>query len=454
MRNENHILAEDRVGHLLVKLSTPAMVGMFVMALYNLVDTIFVGRGVGPLAIAGITIVFPIQMLVMAIAMMLGIGGASLISRSLGAQNYERANRTFANVIFTVVIFGLSMATLGNIFIDQLLRIFGATGTILPYARDYARIILLGTVFFSFSMTSNNVVRSEGRATVAMMTMLISAILNIILDPIFIFGLGWGIKGAAAATVISQVATVIYLIYYFSCGKSSLQLRWRNFRLSRKLMSEVVAVGSPSLIRQISGSVMVVIMNNTLKVYGGDLSIALFGIMHRMLMFFSMPMFGIAQGLQPITGYNYGAKRFNKARRVLKLSTRATTIIALTGTVFLLLFPVSFLTIFTDNQELIDMGRRAIRIFVLGLPLMGFQVVGATMFQAIGKAKQALFLTVSRQFVLMVLVLILPRVVQLDGIWMTFPITDLIFFFVTLGLYRPQMREFEQLTLDTQLEGA
>lgn len=450
MKKNNHVLAEERVGRLLIKLSTPAMVGMFVMALYNLVDTIFVGRGVGSMAIAGITIVFPIQLLVMAIAMMIGIGGASVISRALGAEDYEKANTAFGNVLLTIVIFGFSLALLGNIFIDKLLELFGASDTVLPYARDYAKIILLGTVFFSFSMASNNVIRSEGRAKVAMTTMLISAILNIILDPIFIFGFKWGIKGAAAATVISQVVTVLYLLYYFFSGKSSLTLHLHNLRIKGAIMREIVAVGSPSLIRQLSASALVVVINNTLRVYGGDVSIALFGIMHRMLMFVSMPLFGIAQGMQPIVGFNYGAKRYDKARRVLALSIKATTIIATVGAILLLSFPGAIIRVFTNDPQLTVLGVPAVRIFILALPLFGFQVVGSTLFQAIGKAKQALFLTVSRQVVLMTLVLILPRLLDLTGVWLTFPITDLLFFFVTLSLYLPQIREFDRKMLSLQ----
>ncbi|MBU0713162.1 MATE family efflux transporter [bacterium] len=420
------------------------MVGMFVMALYNVVDTIFVGRGVGAMAIAGITIVFPIQLLVMAIAMMVGIGGASVISRALGAGDYEKANTTFGNVLLSIVIFGFSLALLGNIFIDELLALFGASDTILPFARDYAQIILLGTVFFSFSMASNNVIRSEGRAKVAMTTMLISAILNIILDPIFIFGFKWGIKGAAAATVISQVVTVLYLIYYFCSGKSSLTVHFRNLRLNRLIMREIVAVGSPSLIRQLSASALVVVINNTLRVYGGDFSIALFGIMHRMLMFVSMPLFGIAQGMQPIVGFNYGAKRYDKAKRVLALSNKATTIVSTVGAIVLFLFPKAIISVFTNDPEIIRMGIPAVRIFIVALPVFGFQVVGSTLFQAIGKAKQALFLTVSRQVFLITLILILPRLYGLTGVWMTFPATDILFFFVTLWLYLPQIRKFDR----------
>lgn len=440
----NHILADDRVGRLLVSLSTPAMIGMFVTALYNVVDTIFVGRGVGPMAIAGITIVFPIQMVVMAVAIMIGIGGASVISRALGSGDFEKANTTFGNVLLSIVVFSATLAFLGNLFIDQLLALFGASKTVLPYARDYARIILLGTVFYSFAMSSNNVIRSEGRAKVAMTTMLFSAILNIILDPIFIFVFKWGIKGAAAATVISQMATVFYLVYYFQSGKSSLTLHLRNLRWRKAIMREVVAVGSPSLLRQLSTSVLVIVVNNTLRVYGGDFSIALFGIMHRMLMFVHMPLFGIAQGMQPIVGFNYGARRFDKAKRVLALSIKASTAVSVAGLCLLFAFPGEIISIFTNNAELIRMGIPAVRIFIVALPVFGFVTVGSTLFQAIGKAKQALFLTVSRQLVLIVLVLILPRLFDLTGVWMTFPITDVIIFLATLWLYIPQMREFDR----------
>jgi putative MATE family efflux protein len=443
MQENNHILADERVGRLLVSLSTPAMIGMFVTALYNVVDTIFVGRGVGTLAIAGIAIVFPIQMMVMAIAQMLGIGGAAMISIALGAGDYPKAAKTYGNVLLLVIGFGIVMATLGNIFIDELLRIFGASDTILPYAKDYASIILYGTVFFSFAMTSNSIVRSEGRATVAMTSMLVSAILNIILDPIFIFGFGWGVKGAAWATVISQFASVIYLVVYFSSGKSSLKIHRKDLLLETKIVTEILAIGSASFLRQISTSIMVIFMNHTLRIYGGDLAIAIFGIMHRILMFISMPIFGIAQGLQPITGFNYGAKRYEKAKRVLRLSIQATTIIGITGAVIIALFPRILLSIFTTDQNLISIGGRALRIFIICLPFTGFQVVGTTLFQAIGKARQALGLTVSRQVALIALVFILSHWFQLDGIWVAFPLSDFLFFFVVLALYLPQLREFD-----------
>jgi len=450
LKTNNHILADERVGRLLIKLSAPAMVGMFVMSLYNVVDTIYIGRGVGPLAIAGITIVFPIQMVVMAIAMMLGIGGASIISRSLGAGDLPKANKTFGNVMTMVISFSIIAATLGNYFLDDLLRIFGATQGILPYAREYASVILYGTVFFSFAMTSNNVIRSEGRAKIAMTAMLVSAIMNIILDPIFIFGLKMGVRGAAIATVLSQITSFVYLIYYFISGKSSLKIHMRDFILKKTIVLECFAIGSASFIRQVSSSVMIVVMNHTLTVYGGDLSIAVFGIMNRMQMFVAMPIFGIAQGLQPIVGFNYGARRLDKAKRVLALSIKAATGVSIIGAVILIVFPRALLSVFSTDPELLAMGTRAVRIFILALPLSGFQIVGATLFQAIGKAQQALWLTISQQITLITLIILLPRLFLLDGIFFSFPIAGVLFFFVTLWLYLRQIREFDQLMLVKQ----
>jgi Na+-driven multidrug efflux pump len=252
-----------------------------------------------------------------------------------------------------------------------------------------------------------------------------------------------GVHGAALATVISQIVTVIYLVYYFFTGKSSLKIRVGDLRLDRSIILESSAIGSASFFRQISSSILIIIMNNTLKVYGGGLSIAAYGIIHRLLMFVSMLIFGIAQGLQPIIGFNYGAKRFDKVRQSLTLAIRAATIMGLCGTLILIIFTRPLLTIFTNNRELLDIGSNALRIYVLAFPLFGFQVIGSTLFQALGKAKQALGLTVGKQLFVVIMVLILPRLFQLNGVWLTFPITDVVFFFVTLAFYLPQMRELD-----------
>ena len=449
--NNNHILADSHIGRLLIKLSLPATIGMLVMALYNIVDTIFVGHGVGSLAIAGLTIVFPTQMIVMAVAMMVGMGAASIISRALGANDIARANQTLGNVLLIVVSLGIVVAVGGNLCIDVLLKIFGATPAILPYARDYARIILAGTMLFAFAMTANAVVRAEGRATIAMTTMIVSSVLNIILDAVFIFGFGWGIRGAAVATVVSQLTTDLYLLGFFVRGKGSLKICRVGFRPNFKIIREMVAVGSSAFVRQISGSLIAVIVNNTLKFYGGELSIAVYGIVNRILMFVFMPIFGIAQGVQPIVGYNYGARRYAQALRVLHLGMVCTTLIAVAGAFYLEIFPAQIFSFFTNDQQLITLGVRAIRIINIGTALIGFQVIATTLFQSLGMARKALYLTVARQLVLIPLVIFLPIPFQLNGVWCAFPLSDLLFFFVSWGMYRPQVHNLKKMHLHPEL---
>jgi len=428
---DKHILADDNIPRLLLKLSLPATVGMIVMALYNVVDTIFVGRGVGMLGIAGISIVFPFQMFVMAIGQMIGIGGASLISRNLGAKNLERAENTLGNVFIIVLILGIAIIIPGYIFINSLLKIFGASAAILPYSRQYMEIILGGTLFFIFLISSNNIIRSEGKAKIAMGTMLVSAIINMILDPIFIFGLKMGIRGAALATVIAQLISVIYVIYFFLSGKSV--LRFQKIKFNFSIQKEIFAVGFASFSRQVAASFLIIILNNSLSYYGSDISIAVFGIISRILRFIIMPIFGIAQGLQPIVGYNYGARQYRKVVKAIKLAFIYGIAISTFGFIVLIIFPQPIIGIFTANSELIKEAIPALRLIILAFPVVGFQVVGATIFQALGKALPSLILSISRQILFLIpLVLILPHFLKLNGIWLSFPLSDLLATFVTL----------------------
>ena len=334
------ILDDDNIKKLLFKLSLPATVGMIVMALYNLVDTIFIGRSVGSLGIAGLAIVFPLQMFIMSIAQMLGIGSASIISRSLGAKNFDKAKLTFSNVYLVSIFFSILIVGAGLIFSSSILKSFGATENILPFAKDYFGIIIFGTFFFSFDMISNNIIRSEGHAKVAMFSMFTGAILNIILDPIFIFGFKMGIKGAALATVLSQMCMTIYILFFFRSGKSSLHIKDIYPRLKIKIIKEIMAVGSASFFRMVLGSLLVIIVNNSLKVYGGDIAIAAYGVISRLVRFIFMPLFGIAQGLQPVLGYNFGAKRYKKAKLSVTIAMRNATIITSLGFITIMLFHV------------------------------------------------------------------------------------------------------------------
>lgn len=413
------------VRSLLIRMSAPAMVGLMVQAMYNLTDTIFVGHGVGSLGIAGIAISFPIQILVMAMAQLFGIGCSSIVSRRLGAGDREEARHALGNLFTLVLFFSAVIAVLGSLFLPSLLKIFGATEGILPYAADYSRTILIGTPFFMFAMATNAVVRAEGNARVAMWTMIISGLLNIVLDPLFIYGFQLGIRGAALATVLAQATTVVYLIYYFFGGRSSLRTQPHHFRLSRSIVREATTIGLGSGLRSAASSFTVIILNTSLAAYGGDIAIATFGVINRMIMFLFLPMFGIVQGMMPIVGYNYGAGHPERVRQAVRLSNIVTTVMSLGTSILLLAIPALLLRIFTQDSEVISMGTPAIRIIILAFPTVGFQVVAAGMYQALGKAIPALVLALLRQVILLTpLILFLPRFLGLPGIWASFPIAD------------------------------
>ncbi|SFM68512.1 MATE family efflux transporter [Methanolobus profundi] len=472
MQDRSKLLADESIGKLLFKLSAPATVGMLVQALYNLVDTAFVGQALGENsipAIGGIAVAFPVMMIVMATALAIGIGGASMISRSLGKKDQDRAENVMGNVLSMVLIISVLICVLGSIFITPILRLFGATDTILPYATDYLSIILYGSVFFMFALAMNNVVRSEGNAKVAMYTMLISALVNIILDPFFIFnsgyiefnfladklgiviqplyvyGFGLGVKGAAIATVLAQTTGAIFLVWYFASGNSSLRFHTRYLIPKWDIAKESISIGMGPLARNASSSLVVIVLNNILIAYGGgDIAIAIFGVANRLFMFTFMPMYGIVQGLQPIVGFNYGARKFSRVMESVKLSMFVTTTMAIIGFIVLIAFPEQLFRIFTTDQQLISSGKYATRIMVLALPLVGFQVVGASLYQAIGKARPSFLLAMSRQLLFLIpLVLILPHFFQLTGVWMAFPLSDSLSFMLTLVMV---IREFKVLS--------
>lgn len=448
MNAHSQMLAKESIGKLLLKLSAPAIVGMMVQSLYNLVDTIFVGRGVGEMAIAGLTIVFPIQLLVMAVAQAIGIGGASIISRSLGAGDMDRAERTLGNMMALVLVISAFITVLGYVFMVPILKLFGATETILPYSIDYMKTIILGTIFFTFAMTSNNIVRAEGNAKVAMVTMFISAGLNIVFDPIFIFVFNMGIQGAALATVLAQAVTVVYLVYYFLKGQSTVRFKFPNLKLNRKIVFETFAIGSSSFAKQVSGSINAIILNNSLGFYGGDSAIAIYGVINRLIMFTFMPMIGVVQGMLPIVGFNYGAKQYERVKQTISLSIKVTTIMSVFGFTLLMFFPKLLFSLFNSDPSFIADGSYAMRIIILALPLIGFQVVGAAMFQSIGRAVPSLVLSMSRQILFLIpLVLILPLFFQINGLWAAFPLADILASGVTFVMVVREMRKFSYDTV-------
>lgn len=434
-------LGSESIGKLLIRLSVPATTGMIVMALYNLVDTIFVGRGVGALAIGGLSIVMPIQMLIFSSTQTLGMGGASLISRSLGANDHSRADLTFGNLISMTFLLGAGVLLAGYLFPKGILFLFGAQGEILPYARDYFMIILLGTPFLSYAMVFNNILRAEGNAKTAMLTMIIAAVINMILDPIFIFGFHWGVKGAAWASVISQFITFLYLIWHFGSGKSALRFRRRDLKLNLPVVKEVLAVGASSLGRHGAGSILAAILNHILYAYGGPFAVAVYGIINRVLRVVFMPLIGLVQGFLPICGYNYGAHNYHRVWALLKVAVRWITEISIVLYILLMIFTRSVIGVFTTNQEVIDMGVYAFRLIILLTPIVGFQLISASYFQAIGKALPSFILAISRQILLLLpLLLILPKFWGLNGVWFSFPLSDSAAVLITLIMIWPEVR--------------
>ncbi|HHT48488.1 MAG TPA: MATE family efflux transporter [Firmicutes bacterium] len=418
---------------------------MLVNALYNLVDTIFVGRGVGYLAIGGLTIAFPVQMLIMAVSLMIGVGGSSVVSRSLGAKNHEQAAQTAGNSFFLVSLLGFAIFILGSIFIDPLLHLFGATTEIFPYAKTYLRTIFVGTIYFPSVVASNNLIRAEGKAKIAMISMLIGAIANIFLDYLFIFPLEMGVYGAALATILSQLLSAIFVIVYFTRGHSTLQFRPSHFRPTKDILRQILTVGFASFARNAAGSLIVVIVNHLLVLYGGSLAISVYGVLQRFTRFLFMPLFGIVQGMQPIVGYNYGARKLDRVTHAVKLSIIVATIYATTTSLLAQAFPTFVIGLFSEEPELIEKGTLALRFVIAMVPLIGIQIVGAALFQALGKALPSLILTLSREILLFIpFVLILPSFLGLTGIWLAFPLADLFAILFTIVFLKKEMRRLEK----------
>lgn len=435
---EKTMLSDRNIGRLLLKMSAPATIGMLVMSMYNVVDAIFIGRGVGTAGIAAVAIAFPIQMIVGAIGQMVGIGGASLLSRRLGAKDYETANLILGNVIAAISVMSLTITGLGYLYMDSLLQLFGATDSILFFAEQYLKYILAGVFMHSLAMALNNLVRAEGKPKIAMTTMLVSSVINVILDAIFILGLDMGIRGAAIATLIAYVASATFLVVYFLSGKSILKFHLSEIRFTKTIQREIYAIGVSAFIRQAAMSLLVILLNNTLGNYGGDLAIAVYGVVMRLVMLIFTPIMGIAQGFQPIAGYNFGAQDYQKTKESFWLAMVAATAISIVGTMMLMFFPELSMKIFSDDPRLITEGQGALRYMILAFPTVGFQVIGTTLFQAIGKATQTFVLTLARQFLFLIpLVIVMPRFFQINGIWMSFPIADILSFLLTLWLLIP-----------------
>ena len=410
-RQHTEVLGTMGLGRLIARLAIPSSIALFVSATYNLVDTIFVGRGVGTDAIGALTLVFPFQMIVMAFGNLVGIGAASIISRSLGARNPIRARQAAGTAV--TVAFGLGLLTtlLGTLFTPTLARVLGATGALSAPTLQYLRVILIGVPLQILNIAANNIIRAEGQARAAMATMVAGMVVNIGLDPVFIFALGWGVRGAAIGTVIGHGVTTAIIVIFYARGRGSVRIRPRDLRPNLSIIREMVTIGSSGFVRQTTSSFMQGLRNNLLMVYGGTVFVAAFGVVFRSLLFLAMPAMGIAQALPTIAGYNYGAGKMDRVRRSVWVSILASTAVNITGFLVMMVFPHTLLRLFSSDPALIADGVSIMRVNAVGMLVFATYFTGPSFYQAIGKPLRALILALTRPIIATVIMLVGIRAV-------------------------------------------
>ncbi len=453
MEEQRNQILNGRIRPLLFRFSTPAIVGMLVSALYNMVDTLFVGRGVGPLAIAALTVVMPMQLIMMAVGIMVGVGSASVISRALGAGEKEKALKTASNGVVLNLIISVVLMIPAYLFIDKILYFFGASTDTYQYAKDYLVIILIGFISFSFAIMANNLIRAEGKPRAAMYSMLIGAVSNTILDPIFIFSFKMGVQGAAIATIISQLISAVFVICFFASSKSIYKLNLKSFKPDALISKEILSIGLPSFGMQVAGSAVFLFFNRSILHYGNDMYLAILGIGLRILNFIEMPIIGIAQGFSTLASFNFGAKHYERIKKVFKEAVLWSIIIAGTGFILLMAIPGRILGIFTSDSSLIEVGVTPMRIIISMLPFIGFQILGGSLFQAIGKTIPSLIIILSRQLLLLLpAILILPLFFGLTGIWLSVPISNFISILITGAYVFWQVKKFNEMIKSRELE--
>lgn len=439
-------LETKKISKLVWNYALPAIVGTMVNATYNIVDRVFIGQGVGALAISGLAVTFPVMNLIAALGMLVGAGASSRISINLGKKDPERAEKILGNSFLLTILLNLVFITLLMVFLEPILMAFGASEETYPYARDYLQIILPGNIFVTMTYSFNSMMRASGYPQKAMYTMLIGAALNIILDPIFIFVFGMGIAGVAWATVISMFIGMLFVMHHFTRKTTSLRLRKKNMRFEKDILIAIVSIGLSPFFMQVAASGVAVLMNTSLKNYGGDLAIGAYGILMSLLMLITMFVIGLNQGLQPIIGYNYGAEIYNRVKATFYYGIKISTIVTTLGFLFGVFFPRLFAQAFTSDLQLLDLAENAMRISILAFPLVGFQVVISGYFQSVGQAKKSIILSLSRQLIFLIpSIIILPRMFGLDGVWAATPVSDFLASLLAFTFFIRQRKVLNQL---------
>jgi putative MATE family efflux protein len=414
----------------------PAMVGTVVMSVYNIVDRIFIGQGVGPLAISGLALTFPFMIVLMAFGMLIGAGSASRISITLGENNKEKAEKILGNAVTLTFIISGTVVLLGMLFMDDLLYLFGGTTNTIQYAHDYMKIIIPGGVLTALYFGLNNIMRASGHPRKAMFNILLGAVCNIILDPIFIFVFHWGIEGAAIATVISYLVGTINGVTHFMLKSTPLRFHLKNFKLEKEIIKSIISIGLSPFSMQIGTSLVVILINSTLLKYGGDLAIGAYGIINSVNMLVVMFIIGLNQGSQPIIGFNYGAKNYDRVFKTLRYAAIVGTGLTTVGFIIGTFLPHQVVSLFTRDEALQQVATVAQRISVMMFPIIGFQIVVSNFFQSIGNAKIAIVLSLTRQFIFLIpAIFLLPPIFGLNGAWAVMPVSDGLSAIVSAGTF-------------------
>lgn len=441
---KEHRLGTEKIPRLLMEFSIPAIIGMMVNGIYNIVDRIFIGNdpGLGSLGLAAVSITYPITLVLLAFSLMVAVGGSTIFSISLGKNEEHKAQHFLGNAVTLAIILGTFFMIFGNLFIEPLLTFLGASPDVLPYAEDYLRIILFGAVFQTVAITLNNFARADGSPRVSMFSMLIGAGFNIIFDYIFIVKLGWGMDGAAYATIGGQFLSMIWQLNYFLRGRSNVSLILKNMLPKKIYVTAILSIGIPAFMLQIANSILNIILNTTLVDYGGDVAVSVAGIITSAVTLIVMFVSGLIQGMQPITSFNYGARKGDRVKEVLKWGTIIGGVITTIGFLVIQLFPEAVVMVFNQEPAVVELGVPAIRIWVLAFPLVGIQIVWANYFQAIGEVRLASFLNLMRQIIVLIpLIFIFSHLFGLYGIYFAVPTADLIAFGITSYFFRRQFKK-------------
>ncbi len=421
-----HDLEHHPVALLMWRFFWPAFIGVMANSLYNIIDRIFIGQYVGAEALSGVTAVFPVMVIMMAFGMLIGIGASVRLSLNLGRKDYKRAQKVVGNTVFLVLIVSAIVTLLGFAIKDPMLRLFGATDTTISYANGYLNYILWGVVLHEFGFSLNTLIRAEGNASIAMYSMLISAGINIPLDALFIVHLGMGVEGAAIATIISMASLSVWVLIHFRSKRSVVRLERKYLKLDMTIVLSILSVGLAPFAMQIANSVVQALLNMSLIKYGSDLAVGAMGIIMSVVVIIIMSIVALNMAGQPIIGYNYGARNFDRVRQTLKYSMLIATAFATISWIFIQLFPRPVISLFiSDSEETMRYGVEGMRTYLLALPIIGFQVVAGNYFQSVGKAGKAIFLTLMRQVIVLIPLLIwLPPRIGLTGVWISAPISD------------------------------